>query len=139
MGKICSVLEPDGGKSIYDYDCMGSSQTHVFIILIFHPLPSGISNRSFFSHGSILEFQDGEGYETSFAYDASGNLKSVDYAGEKRVEYEYNALGYLVKIHFPETPFSSGVRFYHSCTLPGYLRYVLLPDACFYHTYIPPA
>ncbi len=110
MGKICSVLEPDGGKSIYDYDCMGrlTSIKQKDKATLFERaggnlsvLTDALGNQVTFQYdcyGRTIYQKDGEGYETSFAYDASGNLKSVDYAGEKRVEYEYNALGYLVKI-----------------------------------------
>lgn len=110
-GRVSLVQEPDGGKCIYSYDCMGelAAIKQQEKVTFFERDAGGnltgitdaLGNRDTYTYdcyGRVKCQRDSDGYETRYTYDIMGNLKGVDYADEKTVEYEYDILQHLVKI-----------------------------------------
>lgn len=116
-GNLLSVTDALGNKAYYEYDAMGrlitvnrsdetagtNRRTTCLYDLMGLPalVTDALGNEERYRYdlnGRLISKTDRDGYETVYAYTKTGNIKTIDYADEKTVRYEYDALRHLTKV-----------------------------------------
>lgn len=116
-GNLICVKDAMGNEACYEYDSMGhlttifqkddqtgikQKTTYLYDLMGLPKIATdalGYEEAYQYDHnGKLLKKTDRDGYVTEYGYTKTGELSQINYADEKAVRYEYDALHHLAKV-----------------------------------------
>ncbi|MCB1120520.1 MAG: hypothetical protein KJT03_03145 [Verrucomicrobiae bacterium] len=111
QGNLTSLTEPDGSKIRFEYDALGRVTKRAMpsgIVETTTYNPVGLATLKAYSNGTSRQFEYDENNrlvkatneegDTSFTYDAAGNLTEVSYPNDLFISYDYDAAGRVTAV-----------------------------------------